>query len=59
MDKRCYDWSMVFKATIDQSQVTLLHSNEPRNHCAKKLVPISLIVSGGGNKWEIYADTRV
>ena len=36
------DWSMVFKATIDQSQVTLLHPNESRNHCAESLHPFPL-----------------
>ena len=49
VDKHCYDWSMVSKATIDQLQVTLLNPNDPRNRCAP----------GVGNKWEIYADTRV
>ena len=35
------DWSMVFKATINQSQVhvTLVHPNDPKNHCAESLYP--------------------
>ena len=34
-----YDWSMVFKATINQSQVTLAHPNDPRNRSAQSLYP--------------------
>ena len=32
---------MVFKATINQSQVhvTLVHPNDPKNHCAESLYP--------------------
>ena len=32
---------MVFKATINQSQVhvTLVHANDPKNHCAESLYP--------------------
>ena len=35
------DWSMVFKATVNQSQVhvTLVHPNDPKNHCAESLYP--------------------
>ena len=32
-----YDWSMAFKATINQSLVTLAHPNDPTNHCAESL----------------------
>ena len=32
----------ILKATIDQSQVTLLHPNESRNHCAESLHPFPL-----------------
>ena len=39
VDKRCYDWSMVFKATINQSQVTLVNPNDPRDRCAEILYP--------------------
>ena len=34
-----YDWSMVFKATINQSQVTLVNPNHPRDRCAESLYP--------------------
>ena len=34
-----YDWSMVFKATINQSQVTLVDPNDPRDRCAECLYP--------------------
>ena len=44
------DWSMVFKATINQSQATLVHPNGPRNRCAESLYPFPLIVSGVGNR---------
>ena len=37
-----YDWSMVFKATINQSQVTLGHPNNPTNRCAESLYPFFL-----------------
>ena len=32
---------MVFKATINQSQVhvTLVHANDPKNHCVESLYP--------------------
>ena len=32
-----YDWSMVFKATINQSQVTLVNPNDPRDRCTESL----------------------
>ena len=35
-------WSIVFKASIDQSQVTLVHINDSRNHCDEGLYPIPL-----------------
>ena len=44
-----YDWSMVFKETMNQSQVTLVHPNDPNKSLRRKLVPISLIVSAIGN----------
>ena len=37
-----YDWLMVFKATINQSQVMLVHSNNPTNCCAEGLYPLPL-----------------
>ena len=37
-----YDWSMVFKATINQSQVTFVHPNNPRDRCAEILNPFLL-----------------
>ena len=30
-----YDWSMMFKATTNQSSVTLLHTIDRRNRCAE------------------------
>ena len=33
------DWSMVSKATINQSEVTLVHPNDPTNRCAESLYP--------------------
>ena len=33
---------MVFKAAINQSQVTLVHPNDPRNRCAENLCPFPL-----------------
>ena len=44
-----YDWSTVLKATINQSQVTLVRPNDPNKSLRRKLVPISLIVSAIGN----------
>ena len=32
-----YDWLMVLKATINQSQVPLVHPNDPRNRWAESL----------------------
>ena len=32
-----YDWSMVFKANINQSEVTLVHLHGPRNRFADSL----------------------
>ena len=43
------DWSMVFKATINQSHVTLVRPNDPNKSLRRKLVPISLTVSAMGN----------
>ena len=37
-----YDWSMVFKTTTNQSYVTLIRSNYPRNGYAESLHPFSL-----------------
>ena len=34
-----YDWSMVFNAAVNQSEVTLLHPQDPRNRCAHSLYP--------------------
>ena len=36
------DWSMVFKATINQSKVTLVHRNYPRHLCAESIYPFPL-----------------
>ena len=33
-----YDWSMVLKATINQSRVMLVHPNDLRSHYTEKLV---------------------
>ena len=33
-----YDWSIVFKATINQSYVTLVHQNDPRTRCAESFL---------------------
>ena len=30
-----YDWLMVVLNTIDQSELTLVHPNDPRNHCTQ------------------------
>ena len=32
-----YDWIVVALSTVDQSKVTLLPLNDPRNHCAQSL----------------------
>ena len=32
-----YDWSIVVKATLNQSQGLLVHPNYPRNRCAESL----------------------
>ena len=32
-----YDWSMVLKATINQSQETVVHPNDLRSHCSESL----------------------
>ena len=32
-----YVWPMVFKATINQSEVILVHPNDPENRCAESL----------------------
>ena len=37
-----YDWSMVFKATSNQSEVTLVHPQDPRDRCAHSLYPFPL-----------------
>ena len=37
-----YDWSMVFKTIINQSQVTLVHSNDLTNRRAYALYPFPL-----------------
>ena len=37
-----YDWLMVALNTIDQSQLTLVHPKDPRNHCAESLYPFLL-----------------
>ena len=34
----CYNWSMVFKATINQSYVTLVHKNDPRIRCTESFL---------------------
>ena len=39
---RSYDWSMVFKGTINQSYLKLVNPNEPSNHCAESLYPFYL-----------------
>ena len=33
-----YDWSIVFKATINQSYVTLVHQNDPGIRCAESFL---------------------
>ena len=40
---------MVALNTIHQSQITLVHPNDPKNTLHPKLVPFTLIVSGEGN----------
>ena len=35
VDKRCYDWSVVFKVSINQSQLTFVRPNDSRNRCAE------------------------
>ena len=37
--KVSYDWSMVFKATIHQSERTIVQPNDPKNLCAESLYP--------------------
>ena len=37
-----YVWPMVFKATINQSEVTLVHPNDPKNLCAESLTSFLL-----------------
>ena len=37
-----YDWSMLFKETISQSQAKLVNRTDPRNHCAERLYPFPL-----------------
>ena len=34
----CYNWSMVFKATINQSYVALVHKNDPRIRCTESFL---------------------
>ena len=34
-----HDWSIVIKATINQSQVTFVHPNDPGDRCAEILYP--------------------
>ena len=51
-----YDWSMVFKATINQSQVTFVHPNDPGDRCAEILYPFPLKKSldhGVGNWYSV------
>ena len=42
-----YDWPILFKATINQSEDTIFHPNDPRNRCLKFEL-ILLIVFGDG-----------
>ena len=37
-----YDWSMVFKETMNQSQVTLVHPNDPKTRYAESLYQFPL-----------------
>ena len=37
-----YDWSMVFKETMNQSQVTLVHLNDPKTRYAESLYQFPL-----------------
>ena len=46
-----YDWLMVALNTIDQSSLTLVQPNDPRNHCSQSLYPFSLEVL----KWWIVS----
>ena len=40
-------WSMVRKVTINQSWVTLVHTNDPWNRCAERLYPFPLYFWSG------------
>ena len=46
-----YDWLMVALNTIDQSSLTLVQPNDPRNPCSQSLYPFSLEVL----KWWIVS----
>ena len=48
-DSYGYEWLLVFKAAISQSEVTLVNLNGPRNLCAESSCPFSLWCSGEGN----------
>ena len=42
VDKRGYDWSMRFKATINQSKITFVLPNDPKNGCTESLYSLPL-----------------
>ena len=54
---RSYDWSMVFKGTINQSYLKLANPNEPSNHCVESLYPFYLKFSGVGNSLIVTLET--
>ena len=49
-----YDWLMVALNTIDQSSLTLVHPNDPRNPRTQSLYPFSLDFLKWGIPWVHY-----